>query len=289
MIPELRTLIAVARHGTFAAAGQRLGLTQAAVSGHVRRLEHALGCPLFDRTGRSARLNAAGARTLDRAETIVAAFDALGEPARDQERAEPLRIGAIASVQSTIVARALVPFRVEYPACRLHLVPGVSLQLVDRIDAGELDMAIVICPTFDLPSNLAWVPLVREDYALLAPRAAGEDRDWRAIIATCPFIRYDRASIGGRQVDRFFRREGVVPDEWLEADDLQAMTALVESGIGCAIVPVTEAVKRLPDSVRRVPLGTRAPQRAIGVVHQTPMASARMSALVTRLVEAAPA
>lgn len=59
------------------------GLTQAAVSGHMRRLEESLGFALFDRTGRSATLNAAGLRTLARAEALVAGFDALGEPTQD--------------------------------------------------------------------------------------------------------------------------------------------------------------------------------------------------------------
>ena len=70
MITELRTLIAIARYGTFRAAGDRVGLTQAAVSGHMHRLEEALGFTLFDRTGRSATLNAAGLRTLARAEAL---------------------------------------------------------------------------------------------------------------------------------------------------------------------------------------------------------------------------
>ena len=59
MINELRTFIAVCRHGTFAAAGERIGLTQSAVSSQIKRLEEALGFELFDRTGRSATLNAA--------------------------------------------------------------------------------------------------------------------------------------------------------------------------------------------------------------------------------------
>ena len=43
MIKELKTLIAVAREGTFAAAGNRIGLTQAAVSAQIQRLEAELG------------------------------------------------------------------------------------------------------------------------------------------------------------------------------------------------------------------------------------------------------
>jgi DNA-binding MarR family transcriptional regulator len=43
VITELRTFIAVTRHGTFAAAGERLGLTQSAVSSQIKRLEESLG------------------------------------------------------------------------------------------------------------------------------------------------------------------------------------------------------------------------------------------------------
>ena len=71
MLRELQTLLAVAQHGTFAAAGERIGLTQGAVSAQIQRLEEELGFPLFDRTGRSATLNAAGRETLARAQEIV--------------------------------------------------------------------------------------------------------------------------------------------------------------------------------------------------------------------------
>ena len=71
MLRELKTFIAVARHGTFAGAGERIGLTQSAVSAQIQRLEESLGFQLFDRTGRSATLNAAGRDTLALAEHIV--------------------------------------------------------------------------------------------------------------------------------------------------------------------------------------------------------------------------
>ena len=54
MLRELKTFLAVARHGTFAAAGLHIGLTQSAVSAQIRNLEQALGVRLFDRTGRHA-------------------------------------------------------------------------------------------------------------------------------------------------------------------------------------------------------------------------------------------
>ncbi|MCY1279147.1 HTH-type transcriptional regulator YofA [compost metagenome] len=267
MIAELRTLIAVARYGTFSAAGERVGLTQAAVSGHMRRLEETLGFALFDRTGRSATLNAAGLRTLVRAEALVAGFDALGEPTRDEEWAKPLQIGAIASVQATLLTRALVPFRQRFPNCRVHLSPGVSLQLMDRVEAGELDLAILIRPAFEPPRELEWMPLAYENYVLLAAQGVAGD-DWRALLLEQPFIRYNRSSFGGRQVERFLRENSLALQEWMEVDDIQAMLSMVESGLGVAVVPLTEAILPLPASVRAIPLGSAPIHREIGALYR---------------------
>lgn len=74
MLREIRTFVAVARHGTFAAAGMHIGLTQSAVSAQIRNLEEALGVRLFDRTGRQALLNAAGERALPLAREMLDLF-----------------------------------------------------------------------------------------------------------------------------------------------------------------------------------------------------------------------
>ncbi len=69
MIRELKTLLVVARTGSFAAAGDQIGLTQGAVSLQMRRLEEHLGKVLFERTGRSASLNQAGQQVVRYAPT----------------------------------------------------------------------------------------------------------------------------------------------------------------------------------------------------------------------------
>jgi DNA-binding transcriptional LysR family regulator len=74
MMRELKTFLAVVRHGTFASAGAHIGLTQSAVSAQIQRLEDDLGFPLFDRTGRSATLNAAGRHAVEVAEELLAAY-----------------------------------------------------------------------------------------------------------------------------------------------------------------------------------------------------------------------
>ncbi len=78
MIKELKTFIAVAREGTFTAAGDRIGLTQAAVSAQIHRLEAELGVELFDRSGRSAQLNAIGLQALQQAKDLIRMYEGLG-------------------------------------------------------------------------------------------------------------------------------------------------------------------------------------------------------------------
>lgn len=264
MISELKTLVAIARFGTFAAAGDRIGLTQAAVSGQMKRLEEKLGVQLFERTGRSATLNAAGLRTLERAKDIIAKFEAIADPA-DEDSGGRLSIGAIASVQSTVLARALVLFRDRFPKHHIHIVPGISLHLLDLLDAGELDLAVIIKPSFGIPKDFVWQPLLREPYVLAVPSWIEGD-DWLALLQEQPFIRYERSSFGGRQVDRFLRSLSVTARESVEIDDISAMVALVGQGLGVALLPMTEGNLPLPPSVRVVSLADRTFYREIGIL-----------------------
>jgi DNA-binding transcriptional LysR family regulator len=272
MIPELRTLIAVARHGTFAAAGERIGLTQSAVSSQIKRLEESLGFALFDRTGRSATLNAAGAETLARAEEIVALFAKLGELPGDENARGLLRIGAIASVQSSLLARALVPFRQKFPLLRLRIVPGLSMDLMNQLDAGEIDTAIMIRPPFGMLPELSWQALVHEPYRLVVPAATRGD-DWRALIQAHPFLRYERTSFGGRLVERFLRSSHLVVQESIELDEIQAMVQMVANGLGVALMPMVEAHLPLPDQVRAISLGEHSFYREIGMLQRAPKVS----------------
>lgn len=283
MISELKTLIAVAHYGTFTAAGERIGLTQTAVSGQIRRLEEHFGIAIFDRVGRSATLNADGKRILERAKMLIAMFDNLAAAGEDPS-ATPLRIGAIASVQSTFLPRAVSLFRESYPGRRLHVRPGLSLQLFDALDAGELDLAITVEPSFGVPEPLGWIELHRESFVLAVPSGIDGD-DWRKVLREARFIRYDRSSYGGRIVERFLNGEGITPNESIEIDDIEALWALVEMGQGAAILPLTKG-HPTPAGVRLLPLEPDGLHRRIGILHSRTLQGPAL-AFVESLQEAA--
>ena len=286
MIRELRTFVAVARDGTFAGAGQRIGLTQAAVSAQRQRLESELGFMLFDRTGRSARLNPMGHETLTRAEEILRLYDKLGSRESGQSATSKISVGAIASVQRSKLADALAKLRKQIPGCRTRVVPGLSMGLLDLVDAGEIELAVIIKPPFALQSDLTWTTLAREPFRLLVPRQVHGD-DWTELLSTQPFVRYDRASFGGRQVDRFLRAAHIEVQEACEVDELDAIVHLVARGAGVALVPQTVVHQRWPAAVRAVDLGDRTFYRDIGLVHRTSQNLSQGARLLADLIRAA--
>jgi DNA-binding transcriptional LysR family regulator len=265
MIRELRTLMAIARHGTFSAAGERLGLTQSAVSAQMQKLEEALGMQLFERTRRTAALNDAGQNVLAVAQEIVALFDSLVSRPGTQTVAPSLRVGAIASAQPVLLTGALVLLRGRIPNARVRVVPGVSLSLLGDLGAGDLDLAVMIKPPFALPSELLWTPLLREPFVLALP-AASPYTDWREALRHEPFIRYDRASFGGRQIEHFLRRKRIAVNESLELDELDAIAAAVERGLGVALLPSTHTQQGGRFGVRTLTLDAPGFAREIGMV-----------------------
>lgn len=236
MIRELKTFLATARCGSFAAAGNQIGLTQSAVSAQIKNLEAALGIRLFDRTGRSAHLNADGLRALPLAEQIVETFALMGQAeSLDGYRGE-LRIGAIGTVQTGMLPGVLLRLLKEAPGVAPKLVPGVSLNLLSQVDAGEIDLAILIRPPYALPKELHAELIVKEPFVLITPLEVYGDDPMRLIIEH-PFVRYDRSSFGGRQVSQFLRKHHLDIRPGLELDELDAIVKMVENGLGVALVP----------------------------------------------------
>ena len=236
MIRELKTFICVAQRGTFAAAGQQVGLTQSAVSAQIKSLEQTLGVRLFDRTGRAATINAAGQRAIPLAEEILRLFERMGAADSGNDFHGSLRIGAIGTVQTGILPRALVALRKQAPFIETHLVPGVSLNLLSQVDAGELDLAIMIKPPFALPKDLHAEVIAREAFVLIAAKNVPGD-DPLAILAQQPFVRYDRGSFGGRLVTQFLKEQKLHVRQALELDELDAIVKMVRSGLGVSLVP----------------------------------------------------
>jgi DNA-binding transcriptional LysR family regulator len=145
-----------------------------------------------------------------------------------------------------------------------------------------MDMAVIIRPPFALQAELRWRTLVAEPFVLLAP-AARKGADWRELIETEPFIRYDRRSFGGRQVDMFLTKRRIAVRDSIEVDELPGIAQLVARGLGVALLPVSDGIGAWPRGAVALELGDATFHREIGLVERARRLRADEPDAATRL------
>ncbi|KIK87872.1 LysR family transcriptional regulator [Pseudomonas koreensis] len=284
MLRELKTFLAVAQHGTFAAAGLHVGLTQSAVSAQIRNLEQTLGVRLFDRTGRQAILNPAGQRAVPMAQEMLATFSRMAISEDASEFRGELRIGAVATAQTGLLPQALLRLRQQAPGVEPKLVPGVSLNLLSQVDAGEVDLAIMIKPPFELPKELSAQVIRREPFVLIVPTTVEGD-DPLQLLAEHSHVRYDRNSFGGRLVSRFLREQRIDVHVALELDELEAIVKMVECGLGVSLLPRAGLWLEQPLRVRVIELGELTFYREMVLLQRYSQRSQPIQQLFARCLE----
>src|SRR4029077_9909835 len=138
---HLRTFLALAHVANFSDTGRRVGLSQSAVSRHIRGLEEMLGVRLFDRLGRRAVLTSAGRALRTRLQTLMREAEALPRVIRDLAEGVggDLRIGASITAANAIVPPVLGAYRRRYPNVELALQPGKSAHVLETMESGEID------------------------------------------------------------------------------------------------------------------------------------------------------
>ena len=261
----LNTFVAVADHGSMAAAARLLNITPAAVAQQIRTLEREIGAPLIARAGRTVSVTEAGSRILQRARELLRDVADLSAIANDDNTAGELRLGAGTNALTGMLPDILARMVAKFPQIKVFIKPGYSPDLHRAVESGELDAAIVLQAPFALPKTCDWELLREEPLVVLAPLALA-DRDPHELLATEPLIRYDRQQWGGRQADQYLRMAGIVPRERFELNALNAIAVMVDRGLGVSLVP--DWARPWPEGLRlaRIPLPRPFEPRRIGVV-----------------------
>ncbi|MFI6638112.1 LysR family transcriptional regulator [Streptomyces sp. NPDC050504] len=154
---QLRTFLAVAQTLSFTQAARRLGLRQSTVSQHVRRLEEAVGRPLFNRDTHRVDLTEDGEAMLGFARTILDAQERAAAYFTGTRLRGRLRFGASEDfVLAPRFPEILESFRREHPEVDLELTVGLSGTLHRRLEAGRLDLVLAKRRSGDAHGELLW-------------------------------------------------------------------------------------------------------------------------------------
>ena len=274
----LETFVRVVEQGSMADAARRLGITPAAVGQRMRALEREIGVPLVSRAGRRVSPTSAGTALLEPARRILNEVANLPIAAQPDQLAGRLTVGCISTALTGMMPPALLKLRESAPRLELILMPGAGPDLFDRVRTRELDAAVVVQPPFVMPKSLQWKTVRREPLVLLVHRDL-VSRSVADLLSTQPFLRYNRASWGGRLVDIYLRRTGIVPRDLVELDALEAIAVMVDKGLGVGIVPDWSKPWPHCPNIVALPLEEIALKRSVGVVW-------RRGTLRERLVQA---
>ena len=279
-IRVLRTFSAVASEGSFAAAAARVALTQAAVGQQMRALEHELRRPLFERQGKAVTLNEAGRALVPQVRRLLALYEQMLAPAGPGDSmAGTVHLGAVVSAVRPLI-QATLALKARHAALDLHVSAAKSIELIERVQSGELDAAVAVREP-GARSELAWTPLYAEPMVLLAPRKL-EETSPRTLLQRHPFIRFDPSQHTGRLVERTLRRMRVKPQEFLELNALESILDLVRSGLGVSVVPLLHGARWQADAKLRVIEIPRAEERLVALVQRRDTLKGQIVAALVR-------
>ena len=239
---HLRTLDAIARHGSFTRAAEELHLAQSALSQQVRRLEAELGIDLLNRTSRSVSVTQAGQVVLDYARRVLDEVDGLHLEL--EELSGVLRgkvaIGAIWPTGSYDLPGLLGTFHERHPGVEIHLVEHTADHLLDRLRRDDLDCAFASVDTDTLGDEFAATKLFEEELvATVAPdhRLARAEHVTLQELAGEPLIAYREGSELRRRLEWTMAAAGLEPRNAFYCTEMAAVRALASRGLGVAVLP----------------------------------------------------
>ena len=243
-VARLRLLKEVAYRGSFSATAAALSYTQSAVSQQIAALEAETGMPLLERHPRGVTLTAAGHTLVGHAEGILARLDA-AEAALSSIaglRGGRLRMASFPTAGATLMPVAIAEFRGAYPDVELTLAEGEPEEIVPRLRAGELDLALLF--EFDgqtpLGEDMSRTELLQDPMYLALPRGHGLAAKPRLRLADLnaeSWIQTSHESPCARHVVRCCHAAGFEPSVSFESDDYHTVQGLVAAGVGVALIP----------------------------------------------------
>jgi DNA-binding transcriptional LysR family regulator len=255
-IRQLRYFIALAETLHFGRAAQRLHITQPPLSRQIASLESSLGTPLFLRNSRSVALTPAGEDFLCHAKRLLSDLDLAVRSAQATARGEQgeLRIGFTMYAAWNVLPGLLKRYAERQPEVRLTLRETLPRDLLQALNAGEIDLGIAFPTPVAAPLN--YQPLFREPLCAVLPAThplAEEAIIDAGALAGERFVTFPRSTSPALHaaVMACCEQAGFEPNIHLETHLQQTIVNLVAAGIGVALVPDSMRRMQLPDAVFR--------------------------------------
>ncbi len=260
---QLRYFVAVARAGSFVRAAEAERIAQPSLSQQIKKLEDSLGVSLFDRLGRTVKLNAYGERLLPEAEAILARLENArrGLECLKADDSGPVKVGVIPTLLPYAMVRPLAAFQKQFSLIQLNLLEDTTETLVHLLRRGELDVALLALPIKQ--QELVCSELFREPLLAAVPlghKLAGADRIQLASLGPERMLLLREGHCLRNDVLTACNKSHAQFQHFFESDHLESLLRMVAEGFGVSLIPEKAAAGRNdctflpfePKAVRRI-------------------------------------
>ena len=212
-IRVLKYFIAIAREQNISAAAERLHLSQPTLSRQIKDMEEELGKQLFIRGNRKITLTEEGMILRKRAEEILDLVEKTENEitSSDTVVAGDIYIGTGETKSLRFLAKIAKELNEQYPNIHYHIISGDSVDIIEKLDTGLIDFAILVGPVdiskynyIALPLKDSWGVLMRKETSLAQKQTITPEDLW------------DKPLIMSRQAIN-----GTVLTTWLKKDASQ--------------------------------------------------------------------
>jgi len=237
---QFRIFLAAVETGSVTAAARSLNVTQPAASQQLRELERILGMRLLVRAGGRVVPTPAGEALIapaGRAQAAVAEAVAAVAAHRAGDTGR-IRLGTGATACIYLLPSVLAAMRRRMPGLDVIIATGNSEDMLDRLEAGDLDITLATLPG-GLSRSLSATRVLQDPLVALLPEALAPADPvlTPAVLAGLPLILYEPGGKTRGVIDGWFRQAGIRPQPIMELGSIEAIKMLVGSGLGASVMP----------------------------------------------------
>ena len=237
---QLEIIRAIADSGSFTAAGEKLHVSQSAISRQILLLEDELGEPVFHRIGRRIRITPAGESLLQLSHRVFQDLHDTVSSISDKRESLKGTMRLVGGMTVCLYAfpALLAEVRRIHPSLDLKITVGSAERSIAMLRSGAGDLGLLTLPVE--AGDLVSVPVLEEELLLVTYPAhplAQKQEITPADLDKQPFILFETGSITRRLVEEFFTREHIEADIVMETENVEIIKAMVRNGLGISIIP----------------------------------------------------
>ena len=267
---QLRYFVAVAEEGSFSRAATKVRVAQPSLSQQIRKLEAEVGQRLFDRLPRSVVLTEAGRCLLEYAQQILTSVNDAHRCVDELKGkiAGDLAVGAIPTIAPYVLPEMVVTFQKHYPDVTLEIVEDVTEGITRRIEAGELDVAVL--STCQQSPSLRRERLGNEPLLALVPEAhhlAKQTLVTLDELKSQRFLLLHEMHCLSQQVHHLLESRRLHPEIALAGSQLTTIANMVAAGVGVSIVPQMMVKHQPTPGCVSLPFAPPVPERELNVLY----------------------